>query len=170
LARSFVLKNRQSDAVNLLQQIQDGEPPFGWSPELALRPPVYPVRELLQQLLTKEDGDDREILFPDSSFPLVEIKSKSKQNPSDINLNDTERAIFLRDGILFRERSIVVRRRKHYSLLEDLDRPPGIRRMRYAAPTYHSNGVAAQILAAFTQRPSLERNCKVHHDNLPRGH
>ena len=117
LARSFVLNDRESDAIHLLRLIQKGVPPFGWSTGTLSRwststpsqLPIQPIGELLKQLLAEENSDGTKHVYPDLDLPLVEIKRKSKQSASHIKLNDNERTTLLRDGILFRDQSIVVR-------------------------------------------------------------
>lgn len=97
LARSFVLDDRESDAIRLLQLIQKGGPPFGWS------------TGTLSRWSTSTPSHGTKHVYPDLGFPLVEIKRESKQSASHIELNDNERTTLLRDGILFRDQSIVVR-------------------------------------------------------------
>jgi hypothetical protein len=107
LAWSYVLNERRADAICLLQLIQKGEPPFGWSTRTSSQQPIQPIRELLDQLVSEENGVDRMYISSDLDHPLVEINGYSK-----LSLNDKERAILLRDGIIFRETSIVMRKRK----------------------------------------------------------
>ena len=109
LAWSFVLDDRESDAIRLLRLIQKGDPPFGWSTSTLSQLPIQPIGELLKQLLAEENSDGTKHVYPDLDLPLVEIKRKSKQSASHIILNDNERTTLLRDGILFRDQSIVVR-------------------------------------------------------------
>ncbi|KAJ6026388.1 uncharacterized protein N7446_005011 [Penicillium canescens] len=111
IAWSYVLNNRQADAVCLLQLIQKGEPPFGWSEKFA-QPPIQPIRELLGQLVSEENGVDRKYISSDLDHPLVEIKRKS--NSSASCLNHIEQSALLKDGILFRENSIVMRKSTPY--------------------------------------------------------
>ncbi|CAG8184745.1 unnamed protein product [Penicillium nalgiovense] len=107
LAWSYVLDYHRNDAICLLQLIQKGEPPFGWSTITSSQRPIQPISELLDQLVSEENGVDRMYISSDLDHPLVEINGYSK-----LSLNDKERAILLRNGILFRENSIVTRKRK----------------------------------------------------------
>ena len=100
LAWSFVLDDRESDAIRLLRLIQKGDPPFGWSTSTLSQLPIQPIGELLKQLLAEENSDGTKHVYPDLDLPLVEIKRKSKQSASHIILNDNERTTLLRDGIL----------------------------------------------------------------------
>ena len=107
LAWCYVLEYHRSDAICLLQLIKKGEPPFGWSTRTSSQRPIQPISELLDQLVSEENGVDRMYISSDLDHPLVEINGYSK-----LSLNDKERAILLRNGILFRENSIVTRKRK----------------------------------------------------------
>lgn len=89
LAWSYVLNERQADAICLLQTIQKGEPPFEWSTRTSSQLPTQPISELLDQLVSEEKGVDRMYINSDLDHPLVEIHGKSK--PS---LNDKERSLF----------------------------------------------------------------------------
>jgi hypothetical protein len=116
LAWSYVLDNRRPDAINLLRRIQKGEPPFKRSTRMQSQPPIQPIRELLEQLVSEESGSDRKHISSDLDHPLVEIKSKSIQIASHLVLSETERSTLLRDGILFTDQSIVVIKSKPNSL------------------------------------------------------
>lgn len=112
LAWSYVLNNRKTDVVCLLQLIQEGKPPFGWSTRMLSQPPIQPIRELLEQLVSEESGVDRKHTSPDFDQSLVEIKSKPRKIA--LCLNDTERSIVLKKRVLFREDLIVIRKSTSY--------------------------------------------------------
>jgi hypothetical protein len=117
LAWSFVLDDRRSDAIEILHRILEGQKPFGWSNQCRLT--TQPARELLYQLFAEENNDKSKstgsgIDSPRSSdfgrFPLVEFtRRKAVWSASQINLGKTEQANIERDGILFRDQSIVVK-------------------------------------------------------------
>jgi hypothetical protein len=120
LAWSFVLNDRRSDAIEILRLICDGQKPFGWSNQRPLT--TQPPRELLDQLRAEENQNEGKctgsgIDSPRSSdfghLPLVEFKRrKAVWSASHINLGKSEQANLRRDGILFRDRSIVMRHSK----------------------------------------------------------
>lgn len=114
LAWSYVLDDRQADAVCLLQLILEGKPPFGWSRREISLPPIQPIRQLLEQLVSEGNEVDTKYISPFMDSRLVEIKIRSKEK--DPFLNNIEQANLLKDGILFRKNSIVMRS-KPYSLL-----------------------------------------------------
>ncbi|KAJ5730162.1 uncharacterized protein N7483_004670 [Penicillium malachiteum] len=118
LAWSYVLHNRQPDAVNLLDLIQKGDPPFRQSIEISSQTLIQPVRELYEKLVSGKNGVDRQYISSDPDYPLVEIKRKinRKSRASALHLNDTEQGTFSNAGILFRKNSIVMRKRRPYLL------------------------------------------------------
>jgi hypothetical protein len=83
-------------------------PPFAWSKETS-QPPIQPIQDLLEQLLSEHDKDSEPDRHAGFDFALLEIPRRLKQNASShITLNDFERITLLNDGILFRDKSIVV--------------------------------------------------------------
>lgn len=114
LAWSYVLDDRRSDAVCLLQLIQNGEPPFGWSMRSSSQLPLQPIRDLLEHLDSEGNGVDGTYISSDLKYPLVEFKRKPKRGA--IYLSDSEQNDLLKNGILFRENSIVMRMRQPYPM------------------------------------------------------
>lgn len=112
LAWSYVLNNRQTDAVHLLRLIQEGGSPFRWSTRILSQQPIQPIRELLEELVPEENSVDRKHISLDLDYPLVEIKRKFKQGV--FRLSHIEQSTVLKDGILFRKDSIVMRKMPPY--------------------------------------------------------
>lgn len=114
LAWSYVLDNRRGDAVCPLQLIQNVEPPFGWSMRSLSQLPLQPIRDLLEHLDSKENGVDGTYIGSDLKYPLVEFKRKSKRSAK--HLSRSEQNNLLKDGIVFRDNSIVMRMRQPYRM------------------------------------------------------
>jgi hypothetical protein len=108
LAWSFILNNRESEAINILRLIGGGLHPYGWSRKRTSQP-IQPIQHLLEQLLSEHEKDYKPNKYAGFGFDdLLEIHSRSKQNAT-ITLNNVERITLWKDGILFRDQSIVVR-------------------------------------------------------------
>jgi hypothetical protein len=103
------LDNRDSEAINILRLIEDGLHPYGWSRKRTSQPPIQPIQHLLEQILSEHEKDYKPNEYVGFGFDdLIEIHSRSKQNAT-ITLKNAERIILWKDGILFRDQSIVVR-------------------------------------------------------------
>lgn len=114
LAWSYVLDGRRGDAVCLLQLIQNGEPPFGWSMRSLSQLPLQPIRDLLEHLDSEGNGVDGTYVSSNLEYPLAEFKRKPKR--SAIHLCHSEQSNLLKDGLLFRKNSIVMRTRQPYPM------------------------------------------------------
>ncbi|KAL2836628.1 hypothetical protein BJY01DRAFT_221820 [Aspergillus pseudoustus] len=109
LAWSFVLDDRDSEAISILRLIEGGLHPYECSRKRTSQLPIQPIQHLLEQLLSAQEKDYKPNEYVGFAFDdLLEIHSRSKQNAT-ITLNNAERIILLKDGILFRDQSIVVR-------------------------------------------------------------
>lgn len=105
LAWSFVLDNREPDGISVLHLIRDGLPPFEQSKEKS-QLPIQPIQALLEKLLSTHGKDSKLDGHAGFGFALLELPSRGNVS---ITLNDVERTTLLKDGILFKDRSIVVR-------------------------------------------------------------